>query len=241
MKNILFTFFLFFAFQLSKAQSKNYLSIYVDQSTSVTIDKKKLTKYLRHYMVGYLEGKNSATVDVKLIFENTASMTNTTVFEFNVPQFQPELYSEEKRGIQRKLHKAQVQQYKLVFITKLVNFITHLKGTAKSTEILEMLVPLSRLKHPSTVLVISDMIQESAIANLTKEKIENEAQIIAVAHKNIKTLKQKYVLSDSLKETSITCVIPVSQGSKNVLYRFLETYWTTVYTSFGITVNFQKI
>ncbi len=239
MKNIFLAFFYFFAV-FSNAQ-KNHVSIYVDQSTSVTIDKKKLSKYLRRYMVGYLKGKKTATVEVKLIFDNTASLTNTTVFEFTPPVFRSDLYSEEQKVLQRRLHKARVQQYTLLFIKKTVDFILQLEGKSNRTEILEILVPLSRLKHPSTVLIISDMIQESAIANLAKEKVENEAQIVALANQNVQALKQKYTLSKSLKDTNMICVMPVPQSSQNALYGFLESYWTKVFTSFGITTKFEVL
>lgn len=242
MKKILYILLVYvLALQSCNGQGK-YCAIYVDQSSSVQIDKKALTRYLRQALAEYLTEDNTTTVEVKLIFDNTASVANSTVFTYTpIPSFQAAMYEPDKRILQSKLHKARAQQNKLLFITKLVNFVTKLEGTSNRTEILEMLVPLSKLQQASKVIIISDMIQESAIANITKVTIEKETEMVALAKENVKALKDKFIIPDELPHVEVTCLMPVAQNSNNPLYLYLESYWRTCFKSFDINVSFERL
>ncbi len=227
--------------QSCSAQEK-YCTIFVDQSSSVQIDKKVLTRYLRQALAEYLTEDNTTTVDVKLIFDNTASIANSTKFTYRLmPSFEAAMYEPDKRVMQSKLHKARAQQNKLLFITKIVNFITELEGTAHRTEILEILVPLSKLKHPSKVIVISDMIQESALADITKANIHKETEMVALAKENVKALQDTFIIPDELQNIELTCLMPVAQNTNNPLYLYLESYWRTCFKSFNINVHFERL
>ena len=186
---------------------------------------------------------SKTTVEVKLIFSNTASITNSTVFEFTPNAFDAKSSGSNSDNISmlKKLHQAQIQQSKFQFIAKVVNFVTSIKGTSKSTQIIEAVVPLSKLKQPSKIILISDFIQESKLRNFTKIRVRSEEQIVAIALKDVVSIKKKYIIPKVLQKMNITCLLPVVQDADNPLYQFIPSYYKTFFEAFGYNLKFERL
>lgn len=228
---------------LQSCTRQDTLTIFVDPTLATSINQESLTKYFRQNLAEYLDDDEPATVNLKLIFENTASIANSKYMYYSPLDY--DTFKSDNRvrpeTIMVKMYYAQKEQYKLLFIDEIVKEITSLKSSSKASGIAEIIVPLSKVKHSLRAVVITDLIQDSSILNLRNGVITKESEVMALAKKHALKMKSKYIIPEKLEYTIILDFLIVTKEKEHPLYPFLETYWRIYFKELGITINFETL
>lgn len=243
MKNLVYKIICISFLVLQSCNTQEEVTIFVDPCLSTTIDKENLTKYFRQNLAEYLRDYDPTIIDLKLIFENTASIANSRLIKYTPPEYGEPAFLYKNKSDQTKieLYKGQIQQNRQLFVDKLVSKVTSLEcGTGKSG-IAEMIVPLSKVEHSFKAFFISDLIQDSPLVNLRDIKIIKESEVIALARKHALVIRNKYIIPETVMyNVELICLI-VTNEDGNSLYPFLEMYWKTYFKSFGVDIKFQRL
>ncbi|CAM1374610.1 hypothetical protein [Tenacibaculum xiamenense] len=227
---------------LQSCNTQDKLTIFVDPVLSNNIDKNNLKEYFQNNVLEDLSNYRSYTVELKQIFENTASVANSRLLQYLPPEYDESIFSQKERSSRTVAHlfKEQIKLSKQSFINELVNIVTSLDSNSERSGIAEVIVPLSKMQYSSQIILISDLIQDTSTINLRNCHIEKESDVIALAKKHAQKIKDKYIIPDILYDIELIFLI-VTKEKENSLYPYLERYWETYFYQFGINVQFKSL
>lgn len=242
MKNIIYTILGVCFLVLQSCNTHNTLTIFVDPALSKAIDKASLKAYFHQNLAEHLTNYSTFTVELKLIFETTASAANSRLISYHPPAYDETIFTYEERSsrTQADLYKLQIERSKLLFIDELVHTITALASNSQSSGIAEAIVPISKVQQSSKVILISDLIQDTSAVNLRKAYFEKESEAIILAKQHAAIIKEKFIIPEILYDIELTCLV-VSKDIEHPLYPYLERYWSTYFNQFDVNVEFKVL
>ena len=221
-------------------ENDNYLMLFVDKSISVK-QQNSLDNYIYHLVKKHCLS-DKLTVEVRFLFENTATISSK-VFEFKKPKFPKGNFRKENLPLQEQLYNGKVKRAKKKFAKKVVEYVNSFQAKARQTEIVSALVPISRNRAKNLhVVFISDMLESShRFRKMDSYPFKTEKESIWGARQDVKKLHRIFLVPQKLQQNiHVLCVLPVSVNTKEKAFQFVEAYWRTVFSSFGIVNKDMK-
>lgn len=238
-------YFLLLPLKVIAQENDNYLMLFVDKSISVKQQDNSQDNYIYHLVKKHCSsGKN--IVEVRFLFENTATISSK-IFEFKKPKFPKGNFRKENLPLQKQLYKSKVKRAKKKFAKKVVEYVNSFDAKARQTEIVSALVPISRNSAKNThVVFISDMLESSnRFRKMDSYPFQTEKGAIWGAKQDVKKLYRIFQVPKNLqKNIHVLCVLPVLVDTTEKAFQFVEAYWRTFFSSFGIenkNIKFKSI
>jgi len=224
--------FLFASSFQSLAQESNYTVILVDKSVSMKSSSKQ-DKYIKKIIRKACRNR-SAEIEVRFINTNSASIVGRKVFRFRQKEFDPSLYSPDEVELQKEIFKSSINSAKRRFSKKVVEFINSYSAKARWTEILESIVPISRLKQKDIdIFFFTDGIESSQFRDMNRQGFRSEKEALAASRLDVTKLRKKYQLPKELSQINeIRFIFPIDMESNNNIFEFLQVYWQEVFKKF---------
>lgn len=234
-------FLLAFSFK-TVAQQSSHTLMFIDKSMSMKSSPEQ-DKYIKKIIKKACK-KKTAIVEIGFLNSNTASATGSQIFTYQEPEFDSSLYGADEVELQKELFKGTIRRAKKRFTKKVLTFINSYSASAKWTEILASIVPISRLNKKNVdVFLFTDGLESSRIRDMTKQGFSSERAAISGASLDISKLRKKYQLPKVLKGIrQIEFVFPLNMESENKTLQFLKAYWIQALKKFQYhNVKFETL
>ncbi|CAL2105507.1 conserved hypothetical protein [Tenacibaculum sp. 190524A02b] len=237
MKNILVTLFIFIGGIVVQAQ--NTIMIFEDKSVSVSSNRNSEESKYKNKLLKRACSGESAEVIVRFLSENTASISGGKKFSYKAPSFNASYYSADELPMQQQLFKGKQRRSRKRFAKKVITFMNAYTSSAKWTEILAAIVPISRNSNPNKqIFFFTDGIESSRFRQIDKHPLISDRDAKYAALVDVKNLRKKYQLPQKLSGVDkVEFVFPLDMGiseKKRTSQSFLEIYWRTVFAEFGV-------
>lgn len=219
-----------------------------DKSASVSAtDTEKETKHLKSYLAQYMaENTDVVVMDIN---SNSNSRTNAKWFYYKAPNRQESTRNKTKK--QEELDEMMYQEkvYKSLQKTqkRIIKAMNAKTASSQETAIVELLNPISDMLkdyNSASVLIYSDLIQESGFRNFTKGQwaMPSKAYATDLAQKDFERLEKSGFPIDLSKISSVDVVTPNNPKNEkyyvNMPSYFDEMFRLGKYK--GEKINWQK-
>ncbi|MET3539063.1 hypothetical protein [Chryseobacterium limigenitum] len=219
-----------------------------DKSASVSAtDTEKETKHLKGYLAQYMaENTDVVVMDIN---SNSNSRTNAKWFYYKAPKRQVSTRNKTKKQdeldevmYQEKVHKTLQATQKRIITTMFAK-----TPPSQETAIVELVSPISEILKDydkASVLIYSDLIQESGFRNFTKGQwaMPNKKYAVDVATKDFERLQQQSSEID-LSKISFVDVVTPNNPKNEKYYVNMPFYFDTIFTlgKYNGTIDWKKL
>jgi hypothetical protein len=218
-----------------------------DKSASVSVaDVEKETKHLKNYLSQYFS-ENSDVV-VMEINSNSSSRTNAQWFYYKAPKRQESTRNKTKK--QEELDEVMYQEkvHKTLQATQknIISAMYAETSPSQETAIVELVIPISEILKDydkASVLIYSDLIQESGFRNFTKGQwAMSKAYAVDVATKDFERLQQQGSEID-LSKISFVDVVTPNNPKNEKYYVNMPFYWDEIFRlgKYNGTIDWEKL
>lgn len=231
----------------STTPERSLIILMKDKSASVSTDTEKEIKHLKGYLAQYMA--ENADVVVMDINSNSNSRTNAKWFYYKAPKHQVSTRNKTKK--QEELDEMMYQEkvYKTLQATqkRIIKAMFAKTPPSEETAIVEVVIPISDMLkdyNKASVLIYSDLIQESGFRNFTKGQwaMPSKSYATDVATKDFERLQQQGSEIDLSKISFIDVVTP--NNPKNEKYYVnMPFYFDTIFTlgKYNGTIDWKKL
>ncbi|CAM1364461.1 hypothetical protein [Tenacibaculum xiamenense] len=238
MKNVFIILF-FVLVDTTIVRAQNTVMIFEDKSVSVSSEEHPEQNRYKKKLIEKACSGALAEVTVCFLSEQTASATARKKFVYKQPSFNRSYYSADELSMQQQLFKGKLRRSRKRFAKKVITFMDSYQSSARWTEILAAIVPISRNSNPKKqIFFFTDGIESSEFRQIDKRPLISDKDAKYAALIDVKNLRKKYQLPQKLSGVAkIEFVFPLDMGigeNKRTSQAFLETYWRSVFASFGV-------
>ncbi|MPS72487.1 MAG: hypothetical protein E2590_04970 [Chryseobacterium sp.] len=219
-----------------------------DKSASVSgTDTEKETKHLKSYLAQYMaENTDVVVMDIN---SNSNSRTNAKWFYYKAPKRQVSTRNKSKK--QEELDEMMYQEkiYKTLQTTqkKVVKAMNAKTASSQETAIVEVVIPISDMLKDydkASVLIYSDLIQESGFRNFTKGQwaMPSKSYATDVATKDFERLQQQGSEID-LSKISFVDVVTPNNPKNEKFYVNMPSYFDEIFRlgKYSGTIDWKKL
>lgn len=233
---------------METTSERSLIILVKDKSASVSqSDTEKETKHLKRYLAQHLS--ENTDVVVMDINSHSDSRTNAKWFYYKAPQRQQSTRNKSKKQMEldETLYQEQVHRSLQVTQKKVIEAVYSETSSSNQTAIVELLNPISEILKDyssASILIYSDLIQESTFRDFTKGKwaMPSKSYATELATKDFERLQKQGLPIDLSKITSVDVVTP-NIPENDQYYVSMPHYFDSLFGlgKYNGTINWQKL